>query len=67
MDRTGHTTLQYEQQETEKVSRAKQTYDQKVEEGYAPFEQLEDGTYIRTQREFDAQADYLMRPPVQGG
>ncbi len=68
MDRTGHTTLEYQLEQKDKVAKAKQVFDQKVEEGYAPFVKLEDGTFTRIQEDrFDANAEYLLRPPIQGG
>ena len=68
MDRTGHTELKYELEDKKAVVSAETTYKQKMAQGYAPFLQLEDGSYARVQNErFDARETYLLLPQMVGG
>lgn len=68
MDKSGHSEQVYALEDVKKVAEAKQTFEAKMVQGYAPFVKLEDGSYAQVQRErFDAREDYLLIPAVAGG
>ncbi len=67
LDRSGHTTWEFDTADKISVAEAMQRFDELNAKGYAAVVPSGDGTPGKLVREFDPEADMQFIPALQGG